>query len=65
MKIFLHIGNFENQMCCFGTQKVKLLPNKPPTFLLLYTITNEKTKTDAGRQVAIHLQDFSRRNMFQ
>ena len=28
---------------CLGTQKVKLNPNKPPTFLLLYAITNEKT----------------------
>ena len=25
------------------TQKVKLHPNKPPTFLLLYAITDEKT----------------------
>ena len=30
-------------MCSSGTQKVKLHPNKPPTFLLSYAITNEKT----------------------
>ena len=42
-KYFLYIGNLENQCCWFGTQKVKLHLNKDPTFLLLYTITNEKT----------------------
>ena len=41
--MFLNIGNLENQRCWFGTQKVKQHPNKPPTFLLLYAITNEKT----------------------
>ena len=30
-------------MCWFGTKKVTLHPNKPPTFLILYAITNEKT----------------------
>ena len=30
-------------MCWFWTQKLALHPNKPPTFLLLYAITNEKT----------------------
>ena len=33
----------ENQRCWFGTHKIKLHANKPPTFLLLYVITNEKT----------------------
>ena len=33
----------ENQRCWFGTQKVTLHRNKPPSFLLLYVITNEKT----------------------
>ena len=42
-KYFFKIMNLENQRCWFGTQKVKLHPNKPPTFLLLYAITNEKT----------------------
>ena len=40
--MFLNIGNLENQRYWFGTQNVKLHPNKPPTFLLLYPITNEK-----------------------
>ena len=30
-------------MCWFWKQKVKLHPNRQPTFLLLYAITNEKT----------------------
>ena len=33
----------ENQRCWFVTQKVKLHPNKPPTFLLLDANTNKKT----------------------
>ena len=34
----------KNRRCWFGTQKVKLHPNKPPTFLLLYVIANEKNE---------------------
>ena len=33
----------ENQRCWFATQKVTLHPNKSPTLLLFYAITNEKT----------------------
>ena len=39
----LNIGNLEKQRCWFATQKVKLHPNKPLTFLLLYALINEKT----------------------
>ena len=37
------MGNLDNQSCWFRTQKVALHPNKPQTFLLLYTIINENT----------------------
>ena len=42
-QIFLNIWNLENQRCWFGTQKVKLHPNKAPTISLLDDISNEKT----------------------
>ena len=39
----LKYREFGESKVWFGTQKVKFHPNKPPNFLLLYSITNEKT----------------------
>ena len=65
-KRFLKIGDLENKRCWHGIQKVKLIKNKPPKFLLLYVITNKKTvKLTQIDRFAIRLQDFSRGNTLQ